>query len=249
MTEQNKKTNNILVQGSILAAASLIVRFIGMLYRIPMTAILGEKAIGYYNIAFEFYDIALLLSTYSLPLAVSKLVSARAVQGQHRNARKVFMIAIGFGLVVGNIAMFACELLKQKEALCEAIREAKISQKFDAGLMSDVNATRRTVATVLQTLSSYEENTSVLEDEGRVWMVNNEGTQVPYQCDKRITETPTFDKDLIKGLVDKTFAEADTASSRVDLAMVEDCVRWNPSFSVNESFKDVYRKYVRSAGL
>lgn len=108
MTEQNKKTNNILVQGSILAAASLIVRFIGMLYRIPMTAILGEKAIGYYNIAFEFYDIALLLSTYSLPLAVSKLVSARAVQGQHRNARKVFMIAIGFGLVVGNIAMFAC---------------------------------------------------------------------------------------------------------------------------------------------
>lgn len=148
-----------------------------------------------------------------------------------------------------NIAMFACELLKQKEALCEAIREAKISQKFDAGLMSDVNATRRTVATVLQTLSSYEENTSVLEDEGRVWMVNNEGTQVPYQCDKRITETPTFDKDLIKGLVDKTFAEADTASSRVDLAMVEDCVRWNPSFSVNESFKDVYRKYVRSAGL
>ncbi|MBO4652399.1 MAG: polysaccharide biosynthesis protein [Lachnospiraceae bacterium] len=108
MTEQSKKTNNILVQGSILAAASLIVRFIGMLYRIPMTAILGEKAIGYYNIAFEFYDIALLLSTYSLPLAVSKLVSARAVQGQHRNARRVFLIAIGFGLVVGNIAMFAC---------------------------------------------------------------------------------------------------------------------------------------------
>ncbi|MBP5410508.1 MAG: polysaccharide biosynthesis protein [Lachnospiraceae bacterium] len=108
MTEQNKKTNNILVQGSILAAASLIVRFIGMLYRIPMTAILGEKAIGYYNIAFEFYDIALLLSTYSLPLAVSKLVSARAVQGQHKNARRVFLIALGFGLVVGNIAMFAC---------------------------------------------------------------------------------------------------------------------------------------------
>lgn len=108
MTDQNKKDNNILVQGSILAAASLVVRFIGMIYRIPMTAILGEKAIGYYNIAFEFYDIALLLSTYSLPLAVSKLVSARAVQGQHRNARRVFLIALGFGLVVGSLAMSAC---------------------------------------------------------------------------------------------------------------------------------------------
>ena len=108
MSEQSKKTNNILVQGSILAAASLIVRFIGMMYRIPMTAILGEKAIGYYNIAFEFYDIALLLSTYSLPLAVSKLVSARVVQGQHRNARRVYMLALGFGLTVGTIAMCIC---------------------------------------------------------------------------------------------------------------------------------------------
>jgi Membrane protein involved in the export of O-antigen and teichoic acid len=108
LTEQKKQSNNILVQGSILAAASLIVRFIGMIYRIPMTAILGEKAIGYYNIAFEFYDIALLLSTYSLPLAVSKLVSARAVQGQHRNARKVFTLSLGFGIVVGSIAMSVC---------------------------------------------------------------------------------------------------------------------------------------------
>ncbi|MBR5712580.1 MAG: polysaccharide biosynthesis protein [Lachnospiraceae bacterium] len=105
MTEQNKKTNSILVQGSILAAASLIVRFIGMLYRVPMTAILGETAIGYYGVAFDFYDIALLLSSYSLPLAVSKLVSARVIQGQHKNARKIFMIALGFGLFVGTIAM------------------------------------------------------------------------------------------------------------------------------------------------
>ncbi len=105
MTEQRQKSHSILVQGSILAAASLTVRFIGMLYRIPMTAILGETAIGYYSVAFDFYDIALLLSSYSLPLAVSKLVSARVVQGQHRNARRVFMLALMFGLCVGSIAM------------------------------------------------------------------------------------------------------------------------------------------------
>ncbi len=61
----------MLLQGSILAAASLIVRLIGLVYRIPLTRIVGDEAMGYYSTAFEFYNLALLLSSYSLPLAVS----------------------------------------------------------------------------------------------------------------------------------------------------------------------------------
>lgn len=99
-----KKSGSILVQGSILAAASLIVRIIGLLYRVPLTRILGDEAMGYYSTAFEFYNLALLLSSYSLPLAVSKLVSAREVRKQYRNSKKVFLFALGFGAVVGTIA-------------------------------------------------------------------------------------------------------------------------------------------------
>lgn len=96
--------NSILLQGSILAAASLIVRLIGLVYRIPLNRILGDEAMGYYSTAFEFYNLALLLSSYSLPLAVSKLVSTREIKGQHRNSRKVFYIAMAFGAFVGAIA-------------------------------------------------------------------------------------------------------------------------------------------------
>lgn len=101
---KGKKSNSILVQGSILAAASLIVRIIGLIYRVPLTRILGDEAMGYYSTAFEFYNLALLLSSYSLPLAVSKLVSAREVRKQYRNSRKVFLFALGFGAIVGSIA-------------------------------------------------------------------------------------------------------------------------------------------------
>ena len=45
--------NNFLVQGTILAAAGIIVRLIGLLYKIPMTRILGDEGIGYYNTAYE----------------------------------------------------------------------------------------------------------------------------------------------------------------------------------------------------
>ncbi len=103
MGKQNAN-NSILIQGTILAAASLLVRLIGLFYRIPLNWILGDEAMGYYSTAFEFYNLALLLSSYSLPLAVSKLVSARNVKGQYGNARRVFGMAMMFGVVVGGIA-------------------------------------------------------------------------------------------------------------------------------------------------
>ena len=71
------KESNFVVQGSILAIASIVVRIIGIAYRIPMINIIGDEGMGYYGTAFNVYNIALLLSSYSLPLAVSKMVSAR----------------------------------------------------------------------------------------------------------------------------------------------------------------------------
>ena len=70
----NKKSStSFLVQGSILAMASIISRIIGLVYRIPLTAIIGNKGNDYYGCAFEIYNILLIISSYSLPLAVSKL--------------------------------------------------------------------------------------------------------------------------------------------------------------------------------
>ena len=76
MGNSNKKSNYI-VQGGILAAASILVRIIGMVYRIPVTRILGPIGNSYYSAAYEVYSMMLLISSFSLPLAVSKLVSAR----------------------------------------------------------------------------------------------------------------------------------------------------------------------------
>lgn len=99
-----RKGNQFLIQGSILAAASLIVRIIGMIYRIPMTRIIGDDGMGSYTLAYELYSIALILSSYSLPLAVSKLVAAKSIIKEHRNSFRVFVCAMGFAFVVGLAA-------------------------------------------------------------------------------------------------------------------------------------------------
>lgn len=101
MGNQKKKRANFIMQGSILAAASIISRIIGMLYRIPVTNIITDHGNDYYSAAFEVYNIILLISSYSLPLAVSKLVSARVAVGEHKNAFRIFKGAMYLAVVVG----------------------------------------------------------------------------------------------------------------------------------------------------
>ena len=102
---QKKKAyeSNFLMQGTILAAAGIIVRLIGLLYKIPMTRILGDEGIGYYNTAYEIYNIGLILSSYSLPLAVSKLIAQKQVKKRYEDSRKVFRCGIALGVFTGGL--------------------------------------------------------------------------------------------------------------------------------------------------
>ena len=101
--EQKRSNNSFLVQGAILAAAGIITRLIGIAYRIPVNNILGDEGQGFYGCAYSIYNIALLLTSYSLPLAVSKLVSARVAKGEHKNAMRIFKAAVFFALIVGTM--------------------------------------------------------------------------------------------------------------------------------------------------
>ncbi len=104
---RRKRDKNFLVQGSILAFAGVITKIIGAVYRIPLTNTVGTEGMGYYNVAFSIYTIALMLTSYRLPLAVSKLVSARVAVGQYRNAFKVFKCAMMFAVVASGVVSLA----------------------------------------------------------------------------------------------------------------------------------------------
>ena len=102
MSTQRK--NDLLRQGSILAVAGILVRLIGILYRIPMSNLLGDVGNGIYSVAYGIYGVTLTLASSSLPLAVSKLIAQRSIQKQHQNAYRLFRIALIFALIVGAAA-------------------------------------------------------------------------------------------------------------------------------------------------
>lgn len=107
-SKTGRKTNkrgssNFLVQGIILAAAGIIVRIIGMFYRIPLADILGDEGNGYYSSAFSIYSILLIVSSYSLPTAVSKMVAVRLARKEYNNSIKVLKVSLFYGTVVGGL--------------------------------------------------------------------------------------------------------------------------------------------------
>lgn len=106
MSSEQKKS--LFVQGSILAMAGIITKMIGFIYRIPMANILGDQGNGIYSVAFGIYNIALTLSSYSLPQAVSKLVSEKIAQKQTDNKIRIFTRTLFFALFAGAAA---CALL------------------------------------------------------------------------------------------------------------------------------------------
>lgn len=108
MSKSRKSNSNYIFQGVILASASVIVRMIGLLYRIPLGRIIGDVGNSYYSCAFEIYSLILIISSYSLPLAVSKIVSTRLGTGDKRNIRRILKCALGFAAAVGLAgALFA----------------------------------------------------------------------------------------------------------------------------------------------
>ena len=100
--DKNKKNStgrNFVVQGSILAVASILVRLIGVVYRVPMTNIIHDSGNGYSSNAYTIYSMMLLLSSYSLPLAVSKLVSVHSAIGKWKNVEKILKSALQIRIV------------------------------------------------------------------------------------------------------------------------------------------------------
>jgi stage V sporulation protein B len=95
-------TKKSFVKGAaILAAAGLLSKFIGAMFRIPMMNIIGSTGIGYYQMAYPYYSFLLIVSTAGIPTAISKLVAENIALRNYRAAHRVFQISVRLMLFIG----------------------------------------------------------------------------------------------------------------------------------------------------
>ena len=99
MSEQKKQ--NFLQGTALLAMATMIVKLVGALYKVPLNAIIGEKGFGYFSTAYEIYNILLMISTAGLPVAMSRMIIQASSLEHYGQVRQVYATARRIFLILG----------------------------------------------------------------------------------------------------------------------------------------------------
>ena len=100
MSDAQKK-QNFLHGTALLAMATAIVKVIGALYKIPLNAIIGSQGFGYFNTAYDIYNVLLMISTAGLPVAMSRMISQASSLKHYNQVRRIYHTARGIFLGLG----------------------------------------------------------------------------------------------------------------------------------------------------
>lgn len=103
----NTNNKNTLVSGvMILTVANLLVKVIGLVFKIPIQRLIGDEGMGYFNMAYNVYSWLYLVSTAGLPVALSVLISRSNANKKSEDTRVIFKTAVILFAAIG----IACAL-------------------------------------------------------------------------------------------------------------------------------------------
>ena len=118
MSSQPQK-QNFLHGATLLAAATVVVKVIGAVYKIPLQAILGKIGYSYFSSAYDIYTLLLLISTAGLPVAMSRMISQATSLGDHGQTRRVYNTSRAIFLIIGALStglmMLFCKALANSQ--------------------------------------------------------------------------------------------------------------------------------------
>ncbi len=101
MAERKKQT--LLTGAGVLAIATVIVKLIGAVYKIPLINLLSPEGYGYFTGAYGIYNPLYAISMAGLPIAVSKMVSQNMELGRVKDAQRIFHVSQRVFFLVGAV--------------------------------------------------------------------------------------------------------------------------------------------------
>ena len=102
MAEGQGTLRKTLMSGVLLLSLStVLVKVIGLVYKIPMLSYLGSEGMGYFNSAYEIYALFCVIATAGLPVALSVLISAALARGERCTVRRIWRASMAAFLLIG----------------------------------------------------------------------------------------------------------------------------------------------------
>lgn len=128
MKEAQNHTKKVFFSGVLLLSLStVLVKIIGLIYKIPMLSYLGSEGMGYFNSAYEIYALFCIIATAGLPVALSVLISSALAKGEREACIRIWRSSLLVFLLIGTVGsgvmcLFArqfCTWIKSESAyLC-----------------------------------------------------------------------------------------------------------------------------------
>ena len=103
MNDQPIKKQTFLQGTAVLAMATVLVKLMGFLFKVPLNNIIGEDGFGYFNTAYDVYNVLLMISTTGLPVAMSRMISQAQTLGNHAQIRRIYKTSLYVFLTIGII--------------------------------------------------------------------------------------------------------------------------------------------------
>lgn len=109
------RKQNYLHGAAILTVSVAIIKVLGAIYKIPLGNILGDEGYAHFSVAYNIYNVFLVLSTAGLPVALSRLISAADALNRPMQVKRTFNVALATFFAFGAIGsllmlMFPTEL-------------------------------------------------------------------------------------------------------------------------------------------
>lgn len=98
-----RKKQSLLTGAGVLAIATVVVKLIGAVYKIPLTNLIGAEGYGYFTGAYAIYTPLYAISMAGLPVAVAAMVSGNVELGRVKDAEKIFKISKRIFLLIGLV--------------------------------------------------------------------------------------------------------------------------------------------------
>lgn len=95
---------NFIKGAAILGIAGLLVKILGAIYRIPLTNLIGTEGIGYYQPAYNIYNLLLVVSLSGFPTAIAKIVSEKRALQNYEGAYQVYKISLWGLFLIGLVS-------------------------------------------------------------------------------------------------------------------------------------------------
>ena len=113
MEQKKRKHQSFEYGAAILVVATMLVKVIGAVFKIPLSSLIGTLGFGYFSSAYDLFLPIYSLAMAGLPIAISRMVAENVAQKKFNDVRQTlrisriaFLVTGAAGFVIMAVATF-----------------------------------------------------------------------------------------------------------------------------------------------